>query len=90
MATTYNIYFGPVDNMTLRSEGQADTTFNMPIEELVHGDEYEWRIDSINEYGTTYGEVWSFIAIALAPPVDIVTTRYLVAAANGKIWYEDI
>ncbi len=90
MATTYNIYFGPVDDLTLRSEGQAGTTWDLPVAELVYGEEYEWRIDSINEYGTAQGITWSFTAVVFAPPVDIVTTRHLIAAANGKIWYEDI
>jgi hypothetical protein len=88
--TTYDVYFGPAGNMTLRSEGQVGAAWNIPAGELVYGQEYEWKIDTVSEYGTTYGQVWSFTAVIFAPPVDRIVIKRLVGAAANSIWYEDI
>ena len=91
IATVYNIWFGESGDMTLRSEGQVGITWAIPSGELVYGTVYQWRIDSIDEYGTTYGDVWEFTAVVLAPPVNnAATLRRLVAAARNRIYYEDI
>ena len=88
MATTYNVYFGEVGSMTLVSEGQASSEWELP-DTLEYGTTYEWRIDSVNEYGTTYGAVWSFTCPVFAPPDDVTTVQRLVVAANDTIFYED-
>ena len=92
MATTYDVYFGEAGDVSLVSIEQADAEWTIPVGELEYGVEYEWRIDSVNEYGISYGDVWSFTAVVFTPPADSdrATTRRIVAAANDKIWYEDV
>ena len=68
-ATSYDVYFGTVEaGMELVSEGQANRKWVVPIdyhddpdiEYLKRNEEYEWRIDAINENGTTEGDEWTF------------------------------
>ncbi|KKM91271.1 hypothetical protein LCGC14_1230230 [marine sediment metagenome] len=89
---TYNVYYGPTSgSLPLVSSAQAGTSFSLSTYlPLAYGVTRYWRIDSINDAGTTTGDEWSFTTISLNSPVDIVTVGRLVAAANNKIWYESI
>ncbi|MCP4598507.1 hypothetical protein [Neptuniibacter sp.] len=89
MATTYNVYFGLAGNMSLVSEGQATTDWDIPVGDLDYNTTYEWQIDSLNENGVTYGETWEFTTLAFLTPSDVVTTRRLVVAAANAIFFED-
>lgn len=109
-ADTYNVYFGPTAEMTLRSSGQSGTTFDLSSIILEYNTSYQWRIDSVNQYGTTTGDTWSFSTLAFDPVLptgvtldgdgnptgtasglnNMTTLRRLVAAANNKIWIEDV
>jgi len=76
---------------------------------------YYWRVDSKNLFGVAEGDVWTFDTIVFTPPSAVTydsgkyylgfgtdyekevynpnfisTTRQLVAAAENRIWYEDI
>ncbi len=59
LADTYDVYLGTdPGSLTLVSDGQAGTTYDPGT--LDGETEYFWRIDSVNEYGTTTGDLWSF------------------------------
>jgi len=73
-ATSYNVYYGENEaGLTLVSEGQAGLSFT--ISGITYGSPFNyvisrtWRIDAINESGTTTGDVWVFTTIKLAPPL---------------------
>jgi len=69
-ATSYDIYFGLPGAATLRSSGQAGVTFDLSsITPFDYYEDYEWRIDSINEYGTTMGDTWTFTTLRFYPPL---------------------
>jgi murein DD-endopeptidase MepM/ murein hydrolase activator NlpD len=67
-ATSYNVYFGttlplwPTDTTTVRSYTPSS---------LMPGATYTWRIDPINEAGTTRGDAWTFTTAAAAAPLRI-------------------
>ena len=59
-----------------------------------YGTEYAWRVDSINEFGTTTGDEWSFTVQSLVPPPAYtggtgVAKQYLVAAARMSLWISE-
>lgn len=68
-ADDFDVWFGPVGSMTLRSSGQAGTTWSIPTDELLYNTVYQWGIVSNNAIGATTGDVWSFTTVALASPV---------------------
>lgn len=76
MAETYNIYFGPTGNLALISLGQAGLSIEVPYA-LEYNTEYSWRVDAVNEYGTTTGDTWAFTCLLFAPPFpDGITIDY--------------
>lgn len=82
-ATSYNIYYGTQSgNLTLVSSGQVPTSFT--ITGISNGSPFSylitryWRIDSVNDDGTTTGDEWSFTTIRLNPP----TVTYFYSAGN--------
>jgi len=56
-ATNYDVYFGTVNPPPFIGN-QKIISFN--TETLNFNTKYYWRIDSINKYGKTQGDVWSF------------------------------
>ena len=86
--TGQDVYFGPTGDMVLVSENQAGHTYAVGSSELTHNTEYSWRVDTINAEGITEGLVWTFTVAAFAPPADLVVHKFLVAAANSKLYYE--
>ena len=67
MAETYNVYFGPTGDLAFISSGQAGLSIKVPYT-LEYNTEYSWRIDAINEFGTTTGNTWSFTCLLFTPP----------------------
>ncbi|MBN2521487.1 MAG: glycoside hydrolase family 88 protein, partial [Bacteroidales bacterium] len=57
-ATSHDVYFGKT-NPPSYIGNYLDNTY-MPSESLEYNTTYYWRIDEVNENGTTEGEVWSF------------------------------
>jgi hypothetical protein len=61
-ATSHNVYLGTSANLTSADfkGNQTGTTYDPPavLSKIV----YYWRIDEINDNGTTTGTVWSFLA----------------------------
>ncbi len=102
---TYDVYFGPTGNMTLRSSTQADVTWTIPAGLLAgYSAVYQWRIDANVGVDTFTGDTWSFTTLVFAPPVPsgdgdeyggeggknlMRTVRRLLVAAANKIYYED-
>lgn len=86
--TGQDVYFGPTGDMVLVSENQVGHTYAVGSSELTHNTEYSWRVDTINADGMTEGLVWTFTVAAFAPPADLVVHKFLVAAANSKLFYE--
>ncbi len=114
-ATSYDVYYGEDSgSLSLISAGQVGLSFT--ITGIDYGSPFEyitsraWRIDAVNDAGTTTGDVWTFTSIAFGPPLPtgvtldgsgnptgtptgesgMTTLRRLIAAANNKIWYEQI
>ncbi len=69
----------------------------------MHGSTYYWQVQAGNTAADLAdSEVWSFTMLNLLPPVvptsggepiginNMLTRKRFIAAANGKIWYEDI
>jgi Big-like domain-containing protein len=58
-ATSHDVYLGTnPDDLPPVSEGQPETTYDPPT--LDKQTIYYWRIDEVNDSGTTTGVVWSF------------------------------
>lgn len=70
-ATSYDVYFGtssPPDSI----DNQAGTTYDPG--ELEFETEYFWRIDAVNDGGTTEGDEWSFTTAAASAASRKATT----------------
>lgn len=65
-ADTYNVYVGDAaDNLTLISSAQVDVSFVLSdAQRALFTDTCYWRIDAINEGGTTIGDGWWFVVAA--------------------------
>lgn len=91
MATTYTVNFGKTGSMVEVASGLSDTDWTVDTGALESSEEYSWRIDVVNEYGITYGDIWTFTAAGFLPPVTTGTPiQRLVAAAKDAIYYEDL
>jgi len=92
VATTYNAYFGTQSgNLTLVASGltSASLAATYLIEAFgnaAYDTTYYWRIDAVNEFGTTQGDEWSFTTI----PFDQPRISYiLLPGGNGSGPYDD-
>ncbi|NLE60048.1 MAG: hypothetical protein GX616_16980, partial [Planctomycetes bacterium] len=56
-ATSHKVYFGTTSPGTFRTE-TAGTVFDPGS--LLAATTYFWRIDEVNDFGTTTGDVWEF------------------------------
>jgi len=72
-ATSYDVYYGTASgSLSKVSSSQAGVSFT--ISGITNGSPFEylitryWRIDSINDQGTTTGDEWSFTTIRFSPP----------------------
>ena len=102
MAETYNVYFGTPGDLVQIADQQEGLSIVVPYN-LEYNTVYNWRVDATNEAGTTTGDTWSFTVLVFNPPVvpiggngepiginNMLTRKRFIAAANNKIWYEDI
>jgi len=55
-ATSHDVYFGTTSPIEFQGN-QVETTFDPSY--LLHATTYYWRIDEVNDVGTTTGAVWS-------------------------------
>jgi len=73
IADTYDVYFtGYLAPVSVAQEG---VTCNVPGIPLEYDHTYYWRVDAVNEFGTTTGDVWSFTTLTLDPPQCIIRYR---------------
>ena len=56
-ATSYNVYFGTSNPPPLVGN-QTQTIFDPDTMDYLTW--YYWRIESVNDYGTAMGPIWSF------------------------------
>ena len=68
-ATSHNVYFGTSASLNgAASKGNQGGTGYDPGT-LVNSTTYYWRIDEVNDDGTTAGTLWSFTTVASSTPV---------------------
>ena len=85
-ASSYDIYFGtdPIPDSTEFIRNQSGRTFDPG--KMEPGTTYYWRIDSVNNLGTTTGDVW---IITTMPTPDAGRNTFLVPMpAVGASWKE--
>jgi len=61
-ATSYDVYIGPSGSLVKVSSSQAGTSYVTNIDEVPYNQVIYWRIDAINNNGTTTGDNWNFDA----------------------------
>ncbi len=75
-ATSHEVYFGTTNPPP--PQGQQTGTLFDPGQ-MSFGTTYYWRVDSLNNEGTTTGDLWSFTTLLPNPP----TKATLVSPAHG-------
>ncbi len=66
---TFNVYMGPVGSLSLIATGIVPSTFTVNLSDVPKEQVIYWRIDSVNDEGTTTGDTWNFDA----RPAKVVT-----------------
>jgi len=87
------VYFGPSGDMSLVDDNDTDQSFSLASYlPFPYGTTYQWRIDSVNDEGTTTGDVWSFTTMEFIPPEVSVfqVVKRLCACAENRFWIEDV
>ena len=87
------VYFGLSGDLELVDSLDTDQSFSIASYlPFPFGTIYQWRIDTVNDYGTTTGDVWSFTTLVLTPPSPSTyqVIKRLCGAAKHSFWYEDI
>jgi hypothetical protein len=64
-ATSHDVYFG-TSSLPPFIRNQTAVTFDPGT--MAMGTKYYWRIDAVNGWGTTVGQVWDFITMTPPPP----------------------
>ncbi len=78
--TAYKVFVGTDNPPTNLVNGdEVNTPEYIFANELAYETEYFWRIDAVNDFGTSEGEVWSFI-VAEPPGEDFETGNFLANA----------
>jgi glycoprotein endo-alpha-1,2-mannosidase len=68
-AASHDVYFG-TSNPPVFQVNQAATTFDTGT--MTYSTTYYWRIDEVNDTGTTTGNLWSFTTAATPPPPSLM------------------
>lgn len=71
---SYKVYFG-TDSTVLAFKGDV-TAPSYPLSGLLENTVYYWRIDAINNLGTTLGDMWSFKTLKNYPPALVGDWRF--------------
>ncbi|MFA5498556.1 MAG: S8 family serine peptidase [Candidatus Cloacimonadia bacterium] len=93
---SYLLYLGTDDPPTNLLNGVEVTGLSYEITEpLDYAQKYYWRIDAVNEYGTAYGDKWSFLS-AFKTSEDFEDGafehpdwKFLTTGAGAQEWYID-
>jgi len=85
-ADSSDVYFGtdPTPDSGEFQDNRVGTTFDLST--MAEDTTYYWRIDSVNTYGTTIGEVWSFTT--MPPPIQGRNTFLVPILTSGASWEE--
>lgn len=68
--TAYPSWYGGVSGITTAGTSITLADYTPVImDRLEHGGTYTWRVDTVNQWGTTTGDEWSFDTLAFDPPV---------------------
>jgi len=70
-ATSYNVYYGTLSGfLSLVESGVTDLSLVLTENNFESYREiYYWRVDAVNEHGTTQGDEWAFTTIYFYPPL---------------------
>lgn len=75
-ADTYDVYFGTPGDLVQIATAQAGLSITV-LSVLEYNTVYNWRVDAINDEGTTTGDVWSFTTLRFDPPFPTgITLKY--------------
>lgn len=85
-ADTYDIYLGPVGNLSLLSSAQAGTSLVVDPGDIPWGQTISWRVDATNDNGTTTGDTWSFSVVNVQQVRMGSTGNFLLAAATNGVY----
>lgn len=64
-ADSYTLYVGGVE----QTSGIEDTEYTDYADWFDYATEYTWRLDSVNQFGTTTGDDWTFTTLTYDPPI---------------------
>lgn len=69
-ATSYNIYYGTLSGfLTLLESDVTDLSYTLRSTNWPSYDQaWYWRVDAVNDYGTTTGDEWYFTTLIFSPP----------------------
>ena len=67
-ATTYNMLVDVGDGLESQETALEDATWTPAPTIFDYITEYTWRVDSINSFGTTTGDEWTFTTLRFTPP----------------------
>jgi hypothetical protein len=82
-ARSYNVYFGDVSPPPFR---QNQTGYSFYPGTLQNCTTYYWRIDPVNDDGTTTGDVWNFMATNSPFPAQPSGPNPANAATDIRLW----
>ncbi|MBN1124502.1 MAG: DUF1080 domain-containing protein [Sedimentisphaerales bacterium] len=60
LATEYDVYFGISPDFSSAEPLETVTQSQLALSPLEEDTDYYWRVDTVNDNGTTIGEIWSF------------------------------
>ena len=66
-AVSYNVYFGETESPSFQAN-QSSTTFH--VADLDMCTTSYWRVDAVNAYGITTGQLWSFTTVSVPGDFD--------------------
>jgi hypothetical protein len=88
MAETYNVYWGTdPGGLQQIASGLTEPVCSPPLP-LDYSTIYYWRVDAVDEGGTTTGDVWQFTTLVFKPPSEYTLQRRLIVAAKNSLFVE--
>jgi len=93
VAASYDLYVGIGELMgaiSIDVSGITGTSYDSAVVDFQNGyvwgynSVYHWRVDAVNEFGTTEGDEWTFNSIDYAPPLPTGVTLTDVVGDEGE------
>ena len=69
MSETYDVYVDTGEGMVLVALNVSDLFWAIGFGPLLYNLGYSWRVDAVNEFGTTTGDTWTFTSLVFVPPL---------------------